>query len=90
MAEHGSRLADKDRGDIENAMADLRQALKADDADAIAVKAGVLQQQSVKLAEAAQAAPQAPPGSAADAGRPQGEGIVDAEFTEIDDDKKRS
>ena len=68
MAEHGSRLADKDRGDIENAMADLRQALKADDADAIAVKAGVLQQQSVKLAEAAQAPPQAPPGYAADAG----------------------
>lgn len=85
VTEHGSRLAQKDRSDIENAMADLREAVKGDDSSVIAAKAGILQQQSMKLAEAATNGPSEP-----DNGGSSNEGVVDAEFTEIDDDKKQS
>src|SRR5882757_7590843 len=41
-AEHGSKLADADRTAIENALSDLREALKGDDAAAIDAKASAL------------------------------------------------
>jgi molecular chaperone DnaK len=87
VAEHGTKLSDPDRRAIENAMADLREALKGNDASLIAAKASALQQQSIKLGEAVYAQPQHSPGAP-----PSGhENVVDAEFTEIDDeDKKRS
>ncbi|KWV52188.1 molecular chaperone DnaK [Bradyrhizobium macuxiense] len=88
VAEHGSKLSDADRRGIENAMADLREALKGNDAAQITAKASALQQQSVKLGEAVYAQSQQSAGS----GRPSGDdNVVDAEFTEIDDeDKKKS
>lgn len=66
-------------------MADLREAVKGDDAAAIAVKANALQRQSAKLVEAAHTSRQASSGPGA---RSADDGVVDAEFTEIDDDKK--
>jgi molecular chaperone DnaK len=87
VAEHGTKLSDSDRRAIENAMADLREALKGNDAAAISAKASALQQQSVKLGEAVAQSQQAQ-GAAPRSGN---ENVVDAEFTEIDDeDKKRS
>ncbi len=87
VAEHGTKLPDTDRRAIENAMADLREALKGNDAALITAKAGALQQQSIKLGEAVYAQSQHSPGAP-----PSGnENIVDAEFTEIDDeDRKKS
>jgi molecular chaperone DnaK len=85
VAEHGSKLADADRRAIENAMSDLREALKGDNAGAIDAKASALQQQAMKLGEAIHAASQGAPGAAPGSG---GDNVVDAEFTEIDDDKK--
>ena len=87
VAEHGMKLPDADRRAIENAMADLREALKGNDAALIAAKASALQQQSGKIGEAVYAQSQHSPGSP-----PSGnENIVDAEFTEIDDhDRKKS
>jgi len=83
VAEHGTKLSDTDRRAIENAMADLREALKGNDAALITAKASALQQQSIKLGEAVYAQSQHPPSG--------NENIVDAEFTEIDDqDKKKS
>ena len=38
LAEHGSKVGDAERTAIENAMADLKEALKGDDADAIQAK----------------------------------------------------
>jgi molecular chaperone DnaK len=91
LAEHGSKVGDADRRTIENAMADLKEALKGNDADAITAKTSVLQQASMKLGEAMykQAAEQQP-GGGADGGGAEGkkEDVVDAEFTEVDDDKK--
>ena len=74
-------------------MADLKEALKGSDAEAITAKTNALQQASMKLGEAMykQQADQQP-GGGSDGGAAGGEAnkddVVDAEFTEVDDDKK--
>jgi molecular chaperone DnaK len=84
LTEHGSKLADPERTAIENAIADLKEALKGDDADAIQQKTNALATASMKLGEAIYQQAQA--GDAGgDAG--QKDDVVDAEFTEVDDDK---
>src|SRR5258705_42224 len=93
LAEHGSKVSEGDRGAIENALADLKEALKGDDADAIKAKTDVLAQASMKLGEAMYRQQQeAPAGGGAapggEAGGAKKEDVVDAEFTEVDDDKK--
>jgi molecular chaperone DnaK len=94
LAEHGSKVGEAERTAIENAIADLKEALKGDDAAAIEAKANVLAQASLKLGEAMyKQAQENQPGSD-DAGGSAGgdagkkEDVVDAEFTEVDDDKK--
>ncbi|NTH14891.1 molecular chaperone DnaK [Agrobacterium rhizogenes] len=88
VAEHGGNLSEADRRAIENAMADLREAVKGDDASAISAKASALQQQSTKLAEAAQAGAQSPSGTSAS--QAANDDVVDAEFTEVEDDDKKT
>src|SRR6516162_142502 len=96
LAEHGSKVGEGDRRAIENAMADLKEALKGSDAGAIKAKTDALAQASMKLGEAmykqAQEGAEAAggpggPGSGGAAGG-KNEDVVDAEFTEVDDDKK--
>ena len=67
LAEHGSKVGDAERRAIENAMADLKEALKGDDAEAITAKTNALAQASMKLGEAMykQPAAQQPGGEAA-------------------------
>jgi molecular chaperone DnaK len=84
VAEHGTKLSDPDRRAIENAMADLREALKCNDATLITAKANALQQASIKLGEAVYAQAQNSSGTAPQSGS---DDIVDAEFTEVEDDK---
>jgi molecular chaperone DnaK len=84
VGEHGSKLSDVDRRAIENAMADLREALKGNDASLITAKANALQQVSVWLGEAVYAQARNSSGTAQGAGSDE---IVDAEFTEVEDDK---
>ena len=75
-------------------MADLKEALKGDDADAITTKTNALAQASMKLGEAMykQAAEQQAGGGSGGGETAGGDGkkedVVDAEFTEVDDDKK--
>jgi molecular chaperone DnaK len=93
LAEYGSKVGDADRRLIENAMADLKEALKGSDADAITAKANALAQASMKLGEAMykQSAEQqagGASGASADGDGKKEEDVVDAEFTEVDDDKK--
>ena len=92
LSEHGSKVADADRTAIENAIADLKEALKSDDAEAIQTKTNVLAQASMKLGEAMykqQQEAQGAPGGGEASGEKK-EDVVDAEFTEVDDDKKKS
>src|SRR5690606_9051547 len=90
LSEYGSKLGDADRSAIENALADLKEALSGDDSEAIKAKAQTLAQASMKLGEAMYAAQQS--GGGDDGGSPDGdaggdksEDVVDAEFTEVDD-----
>jgi molecular chaperone DnaK len=95
LAEHGSKVGEGERRAIENALADLKEALKGDDAEAIKAKTNALLQASMKLGEAVYKAQQEGAGGAgaAPGGEPGGakkDDVVDAEYTEVDDDKKKS
>jgi molecular chaperone DnaK len=83
LAEHGSKIADTERRPIEDAVSDLKEALKGDDAEAIKAKTNTLAQVSMKLGEAMYKQ-QAESDAAKDAAK---DDVVDAEFTEVDDDK---
>ena len=79
---------------IETALADLKEALKGDDAEAITAKTNTLAQASMKLGEAMYKQQQEGDGRRPparwrrrrEAGKK--EDVVDAEFAEVDDDKK--
>ncbi|MBX9846092.1 MAG: molecular chaperone DnaK [Xanthobacteraceae bacterium] len=96
LAEHGSKVGEGERKAIENGIADLKEALKGDDADAIQAKTNALAQASMKLGEAMYKAQQegqpgaGGPGAAGGGDAGKKEDVVDAEFTEVDDDKKKS
>src|ERR1700689_511331 len=83
LAEHGSKVEDSERRAIEDAVSDLKEALKGDDAEAIKAKTNTLAQASMKLGEAMYKQ-QAESDAAKDAAK---DDVVDAEFTEVDDDK---
>jgi molecular chaperone DnaK len=83
LAEHGSKVEDSERRAIEDAVSDLKEALKGDDAEAIKAKTTTLAQASMKLGEAMYKQ-QAETDAARDAAK---DDVVDAEFTEVDDDK---
>src|SRR4026208_2605747 len=96
LAEHGSKVGEAERKAIENAIADLKEALKGDNAETIQVKTNALAQASMKLGEAMYKAQQegqpgaGGPGAAGGGDAGKKEDVVDAEFTEVDDDKKKS
>jgi molecular chaperone DnaK len=100
LAEHGSKVGEGERKAIENGIADLKEALKGDDADAIQAKTNALAQASMKLGEAmyktqqdgqpGDGGPGATGGGASGGDAGKKEDVVDAEFTEVDDDKKKS
>ena len=86
LAEHGSKIEESERRAIEDAIGDLKEALKGDDAEAIKAKTNTLAQASMKLGEAMYKQ-QAEADAAKDAAK---DDVVDAEFTEVDDDDKNS
>src|SRR5476651_1808790 len=91
IAEHGSKVGEAERSAIENAIADLKEALKGDDAATIQAKTNTLAQASMKLGEAmyknAEGAEPADTSESATGADGKKEDVVDAEFTEVDDDK---
>jgi molecular chaperone DnaK len=87
LAEHGAKVGEPERKAIEDALADLKEALKGEDAEGIKAKTNTLAQASMKLGEAMyqqQAESDAARDAAKDAAQ---DDVVDAEFTEVDDDK---
>jgi molecular chaperone DnaK len=85
LTEHGDKVGEPERRAIEDAMSDLKEALKGDDAEAIKTKTNALAQASMKLGEAMYTQ-QAEADAAKDAAK---DDVVDAEFTEVDDDKPK-
>jgi molecular chaperone DnaK len=95
VSEHGSKIGDADRTAIENAIASLKGAIKTDDVEDIKAKTNALGQVSMKLGEAMYKATQGGgdqggPGAGAAGGEPKkDENVVDAEFSEVDDNNKK-
>ncbi len=92
VSEHGSKVSDAERTDIENAIAALKVAIKTDDADDIKVKTNALAQVSMKIGEAMYKAQTGgdgtgEPGAGGEA--PKDDNVVDAEFSEVDENKKQ-
>ena len=93
LAEHGDKLAAADKATIETALADLKSASAGDDAGQIEAKSRALSQASTKLGEAVYKATQPQGGGAseqatASPGGPGDDKVVDAEFEEVDDQKR--
>jgi molecular chaperone DnaK len=85
MAEHGDKVSAEEKAAIETALADLKSSLEAEDAEAINTKTQTLIQASMKLGEAMYKAQS----GEADAGEGKADdGVVDAEFEEVDDEHK--
>ena len=96
LKENADAIDDGTRQKIEDALAKVDEAIKGDDKDAIESAVNELQQAGAELyqkaaekaqAEAGQAGADAP-GEQASAGGDAADEVVDAEFTEVDDDKK--
>ncbi|WP_085907669.1 molecular chaperone DnaK [Kiloniella majae] len=90
LGEVGDKVSDEEKATIEAAVAELKTALEGDDAEEIKAKMEALGQASMKLGEAlyadagaegAEGAAEAASETAAD------DGVVDADFEEVDDEK---
>jgi molecular chaperone DnaK len=90
MSEHGDKIDASQKTAIENAIANLKEAVKSDDAEDIKTKTNALAQASMKLGEAMYKAQQAAgEGAAPDAEPPKSDdNVVDADFEEVDENKK--
>ena len=90
LADHGDKVSAEDKTAIETALADLKGVLEAGDPEEITQKTQAMLQASMKLGEAMYKAQQgAEPGAEAPEGEAaQDDGVVDAEFEEVDDSKK--
>ena len=87
LTEFGDKVAGAEKSAIESAVADLKAVKDGEDVEAIQAKTQALVQASMKLGEAMYAAQQG--GEAGEAGAADAqEGVVDAEFEEVSDDKK--
>jgi molecular chaperone DnaK len=96
LADLGDKVAEGEKKDVESAIAAVEEALKGEDKPAIEAKTRALTELAGKLAERVYKE-QAGAGGAQPGGQeaPQGDGsgqreenVVDAEFEEVDDDKK--
>ena len=100
MKEHGEKISAGDRGAIDNAVTAVKDALKGEDADFIKTKTEALLQASLKLGEAmyrsanAESGAGAAPGAEGEApgaeagGKADGD-VVDADYEEVDEEKKK-
>ena len=92
MAEHGSKVGDAERTEIETALADLKAAQGGEDVEAIQAKTQALAQASMKLGEAMYKASQEEPtpGEGEEAAKQaDNEDVVDADFEEIPEDEQK-
>ncbi len=101
LKEHGDKISGSERGDVENALADAKKALESNDAAQMKRAQENLTKASHKLAEAmykqAGPPPGAQPGEQPGAGPAPGgngeakkkdEGVIDAEYVDVDNEKK--
>ncbi len=99
LTEHGDKVDEATREGIQSAISELRTAMEGEDVEAIQSKSQALTEASMKLGEAIHRAQQEEQAAQPEGGdtSASGEGqardesdVVDAEFEEVDDDKKAS
>ena len=98
LKEHGDKVSPDDKTSIEASLATLKEAAKADDVEQIKTATQAVMQSAMKLGEAiygankeaaeAGGADDAPKGDAPRSGG--SDNVVDADFEEVKDDKKKS
>ncbi len=92
LKENAEAIDEDTRKQIEDALAKVDEAIKGDDKAAIDAAVEQLQQAGAELYRKAAEKAQADAGAQAEGGGdpagPSGDEVVDAEFTEVDDDKK--
>ncbi len=96
LKEHGDKVGPAERGEAESAVSAAKSAIEGDDPEALKQATERLSQAAMKIGEAMYKAEQAgAAGGGADAGAAPGaqaadDGVVDAEFEEVDETKKKS
>ena len=98
LKEHGDKIAAEDKSKIESDLKDLKDAIENNDLEAMKQKTQDLTQSSMKMGEAMYKDQQAA-GGAAGAEQPQSDNqqeapkdddVIDADYEEVDEDKKAS
>jgi len=93
LKDYGDKVSADDKKAIEDAVAALKTAVEGEDGEDIKAKTQTLAEVSMKLGQAMYEASQAAEGASAEGGE-QGashkDDVVDADYEEIDDDKKKS
>ncbi|MBY0532440.1 MAG: molecular chaperone DnaK [Xanthobacteraceae bacterium] len=87
LKEYGDKVDAGTKSSIESALNDLKEALKGDNAEDIKAKTTALAQSSMKLGEAMYAAKSAENNAGSGDTGAKKDDVVDAEFTEVKDDK---
>jgi molecular chaperone DnaK len=97
LKEHGDKIAAQDKGEAEAALAAVRSAMDGTDADALTSATDRLSQAAMKIGEQMYKAEAAANSGGPSASGPAGGGsanadekVVDAEFEEVDETKKRA
>ena len=92
LAENGDKVDEALKGEIQTAIDETKAAIEGGDADAMNEKSQALAQVAMKLGQAiyekqqqSEASPQADAAAAAE--KADGDDVVDAEFSEVDDNK---
>ena len=96
LAEHGDKVSAEVKAEIETALAEAKTALEGGDTETITAKTEALTQAAMKLGQAMYEQQQAESAASAGAGgeeaaaeaAPTDEDVVDAEFSEVDDENK--
>ena len=88
LKDYGDKVSAEDKTAIETAIADLKGVIEGDNAEAIKEKTAALAEVSMKLGEAMYKASQAEAEAKAAGTDTPDDDVVDAEFEEVDDDKK--
>jgi len=100
LREHGDKISGSERGDVEAAIADAKKALESSDKAAMDKARETLTSASHKLAEQMYKASQSTPGAAGgptpdatanghapESEKKKDEGVIDAEYVDVDDKK---
>ena len=93
LSEHGDKIEADEKSSIEGVIAELKSAVEAEDVDRIQAKTQELAQVSMKLGEAMYQSSGGDEGGGTGGSATGGGGqddVVDADFEEVDDDKKKS